>query len=178
MFANLDGAFLRVLILDVNIRDFNHVGRRWSSSLSRSQKRPKWREVKKVCSGSTSSSRSDLRVKTKWLSVVQELMTTTRQGVKQLSASESRAFPQSKILPCQRAVLLGETFYSFKLSWHGHKRPSPICNYQEPAMEDNDNAADDTNNRQEHKIRGLLFAGDKYNRINNFIQLALKITKP
>ena len=28
-------------------------------------------------------------------------------------------------------------------------------------MEDNDNAADDTNNRQEHKIRGLLFAGDK-----------------
>ena len=57
-------------------------------------------------------------MKTKWSSVVQELMTTTRQGVKQLSASESRAFPQSKILPCQRAVLLGEPFYSFKLSWH------------------------------------------------------------
>ena len=31
-------------------------------------------------------------------------------------------------------------------------------------MEDNDNAEDDTNNRQEHKIRGLLFAGDKHNR--------------
>ena len=28
-------------------------------------------------------------------------------------------------------------------------------------MEDNDNAEDDTNNRQEHKIRGLLFAGDQ-----------------
>ena len=60
LFANLDEAILMVLILDVNIRDFNHVGRRWSSSLSRSQKRPKWREVKKVCSGSASSSRSDL----------------------------------------------------------------------------------------------------------------------
>ena len=40
--------------------------------------------------------------------------------------------------------------------------------YQEPAMEDNDNAEDDTNNRQEHKIRGLLFAGDKTQMLKQF----------
>ena len=43
---------LRSLVLfyrnDANITLYQHVGHRWSSSLSRSQKRLKWREVKKV----------------------------------------------------------------------------------------------------------------------------------
>ena len=33
--------------------------------------------------------------------------------------------------------------------------------YQEPALEDHDNAASNPNQWQEHKIRGLLFTGDK-----------------
>ena len=40
-----------------------------------------------------------------------------RLGAKQLFASELKAFPQLKIPPCQRAVLLGESLSFLKLSF-------------------------------------------------------------
>ena len=77
------------------------VGHRWTSSHSRPQKKLRLKEVKKVLAPELENSH---------LSVLQELMMTMRLGVKLLSASESRTFPQSKTLPCQRAVLSGDSF--------------------------------------------------------------------